>query len=224
MIYDKNSLLGDIHAHGINIQNREIYLHGYYDKSEEAEELGVEYRMATTFVKNINLLQSINNKNILIYMHTIGGEWNDGMAIYNAVEHCPCVVNIVVYAHARSMSSIILQAADYRIMTPDADFMIHYGEFVTSGYTLSSISAADYEKKLCDRMLDIYADRCIKGKFFKEKYKHATKDKVKNFLKRKMQQKGDWWLGAEESVYYGFADGILGQKEYETIAQIRDDA
>ena len=39
-----------------------------------------------------------------------------------------------------------------------------------------------------------------------------------------MQQKGDWWLGAEESVYYGFADGILGQKEYETIAQIRDDA
>ena len=225
MTYDKNSTLGDVHSYGVNIREREIYLHGYYDKGGEVEEEpGVEYRMATTFIKNIHLLQHENGKDIFVYMHTVGGGWNDGMAIFNVVEHCPCVVSIVAHAHARSMSSIILQAADYRLMMPDADFMIHYGELYLGGYTLSSISAADYEKKLCHRMLDIYTERCIEGRFFQSRYKSLTKDKVRNYIKNKMQQKGDWWLSAEEAVYYGFADGVLGQDGYETMAKPRDNA
>ena len=71
-------------------------------------------------------------------------------------------------------------------------------------------------------MLDIYTERCIEGPFFQNRYKSLTKDKVRNYIKKKMQQKGDWWLNAEEAVYYGFADGVLGQDGYETIAKLRD--
>jgi ATP-dependent protease ClpP protease subunit len=41
------------------------------------------------------------------------------------------------------------------------------------------------------------------------------------FFKKKLEQKVDWWLTAEEAVYYGFADGVFGQPGYETLNKIR---
>jgi ATP-dependent protease ClpP protease subunit len=154
-------------------------------------------------------------------MHTIGGDWNDGMAIYHAISLSPCHITILGYASVCSMSSIILQAADVRLLMPDTDFMIHFGEMATEGYSLSVVSGADYERRLIDRMLDVYADVCVHGKFFADHYKILTREKVKRYIARKMKSRGDWHLSAEEAVYNGFADGILGQKNYEDLNTIR---
>ena len=115
-------------------------------------------------------------------MHTIGGDWNDGMAIYNAIALSPCHITILGYANVCSMSSIILQAADVRLLMPDTDFMIHFGEMSTEGYSLSVVSGADYERRLIDRMLDVYADVCTHGKFFEDHYKILTREKVKRYI------------------------------------------
>ena len=56
-------------------------------------------------------------------MHSVGGNWNDGMAIFDAIELCQSYVTIIVYGQAESMSSIILQAADKE--SYDAKFLFY---------------------------------------------------------------------------------------------------
>ena len=214
------TLKNDIHTYGLNTATREIYLHGHYGQGEE-EESGIEFRMATTFIKNLHILQNKNHSSILVHMHTIGGDWNDGMAIYNAISLSPCHITILGYASVCSMSSIILQAADTRLFMPDTDFMTHFGESSSEGYSLSVISGSEYEKRLNNRMLEIYTDVCVQGNFFKEHYKSLTREKVKGYITRKMKSRGDWYLSAEEAIDFGFADGIIGQKNYEDLNTIR---
>ena len=116
--------ISQLHDYHICIKTREIYLHSRYGFDEEG---GVEFEMATHFIKNINFLCSQNNSNILVRAQTSGGLWSDGIAIYDAVRLAEAPVTMLSYACARSMSSIILQAADNRVFMPDKDFMVHHG-------------------------------------------------------------------------------------------------
>lgn len=206
-----------VHDYNVNLKNREIYLLPRLD----VEDGEIEYGMAMQFIKNLDFLSNQNHLNILIKMGTPGGDWNSGIAIYDAVVLSQVPTTILAYAHARSMSSIILQAADCRVLMPDTDFMIHFGSMSDEGHTLGFISGAEFSKKANQRMLQIYAKRCINGPFFQSYYKNPTEDKVIRYLDKMMKEKGDWWLTAEEAVQYGFCDGILGTKGFETIEKIR---
>lgn len=201
-------LLKDFHDYGANINTREIFLHNHYH-AEDNQNPGVEYRMANSFIKNLRALDIRSNNPITIHMQSIGGEWTDGMAIFDAISMCRSYVTIIVYGQAESMSSIILQAADYRYMTPNAHFMSHYGSTDINTDYLSAMNCAHHEHRIADIMFNIYAKRCVDGQFFKDKFgKKPTEKQVKQFLIRKLKS-GDWYLNAEESVYYGFADAIM---------------
>jgi len=201
-------LLKDFHDYGTNINTREIFLHNHYH-AEDNENPGVEYKMSNTFLKNLRALELRNDKPITIHMHSIGGEWSDGMAIYDAIMMCRSYITIIVYGQASSMSSIILQAADHRSLTENCHFMAHYGSTYIDTDYLSSINQANYEKEICEIMFNIYTNRCLSGEFFKSKYgKNSDAKKVKQFLIRKMKD-GDWYLNAENAVYYGFADDVI---------------
>lgn len=201
-------LLKDFHDYGANIATREIFLHNHYH-AEDNQNPGVEYRMSNTFIKNLRALDMRSNANITIHCHSIGGEWADGMAIYDAIQMCRSYVTIIIYGQAESMSSIFMQAADYRYMTPNAHFMSHYGSVDINTDYLSAVSESDYHRKTADTMFDIYAGRCVDGKFFYEKFgKKPTTKQVRQYLITKLKS-GDWYLNSEETVYYGFADSIL---------------
>tara|TARA_R100001163_G_C5068128_1_gene207943 strand:- start:2641 stop:3303 length:663 start_codon:yes stop_codon:yes gene_type:complete len=215
----EDSRTNEIHSYGLDEVNRELFLHGYF--SNEEEELGVEYRMATTFVKNLRILDLDSSKNILIHMHTIGGSWHDGMAIYNSIQFSKSHITTLAYASASSMSSVIIQAADLRVTMPDTEFLIHFGTLSLENHSLAAVSAVENEKRLNTRLLDIYTNRCISGEFFKKQYKSLTPDKVKSYIAKKLKSKVDWYLSAEEAVFYGFADGVIGEKGYENIDKIR---
>jgi ATP-dependent protease ClpP protease subunit len=71
------------------------------------------------------------------------------------------------------------------------------------------MNQADYERRIADTMFNIYASRCVDGKFFAEKFgKKPSEKQAKQYLIRKLKS-GDWYLNAEDAVYYGFADAIL---------------
>lgn len=201
-------LLKDFHDYGANIQSREIFLHNHYH-AEDNQNPGVEYRMANTFVKNLRALDIKSDQPITIHMQSVGGEWSDGMAIFDAISMCRSYVTIIAYGQAESMSSIILQAADMRLMTPNSYFMSHFGSSEATGHYLNVQNWIQYEKYLCDIMMNIYATKCINGQYFKEKYgKNPPISKVKNFLNTKLKS-GDWFLNAHDTVYYGFADSVV---------------
>ena len=213
-----NDIIESIHGQSIDLKQREIYLHGYHGPFDD--DPGVEYRMATTLIKNIRYLDSLKNEPILIHMHSIGGNWGDGMAIYDAIKLSRSHITIVVYGQAESMSSIILQAADNRIMMPNSYFMSHYGSSSSAGNFLDTQNWAKFESIILDTMLDIYVESCMKGKFFKEKYTDPTESKVRTFIKKKLKA-GDWYLNSNEAVYYGFADGVLSTRKYRGISSLK---
>lgn len=207
MNYGDKDLLYDLHNYGANIDRREIFLHNCYS-ADENENPGVEYKMSNTFLKNIRALETKSTSPITIHMHSVGGEWSDGMAIYDAICMSKSYVTIIAYGQAESMSSIIFQAADKRLITTNTYFMAHYGSTDAGGEYLSVQNWVKYEKHICDVMMDIYTQSCAGGKFFKEKYGNKPdQDKVKTYLTRKLKS-GDWYITAEDAVYYGFADEI----------------
>ena len=202
-----NDILQDMHSYGASLNSREIFLHNYFSGTED-ENPGVDYRMSNIFLKNLKMLEKKSNDQITIHMNSIGGSWMDGMCIYDAIQMSPCYITIISYGQAESMSSIILQSADERLITQNSYFMLHYGSSDASGDYQSSQNWMKYEKHICDTMLEIYANRCLKGKFFKEKYAKPDISKIKNFLSKQLKE-GDWYLNSEDTIYYGFADRII---------------
>ena len=210
--------IGEIHNYGIDVKNREIYLHSAKDNGED--DPGVDYRMAINFVKNIRHLDSLSDNEIRINMQSIGGGWQAGMAIYDAIKIARSHTTIITYGQAESMSSVILQAADVRIMMPNSYFMCHYGSSSNAGNFLDTQNWAEFELKMLDTMLNIYVEKCMKGKFFKEKFEDLSESKVRSYIKRKLKD-GDWYIDSNEAVYYGFADGVLSTRKYRGIASLK---
>jgi ATP-dependent protease ClpP protease subunit len=204
-INQKHILLSEIHEYGLNTDTREIFLHSC---TTDEEEVGVDYRMAVQLEKNIRYLDRKSHDPILIHMHTIGGIWYDGMAIYDSIKASKSHVTIVGYGSVSSMSSVVIQAADTRVLSPNTEFMIHYGSIGFHTNTISAESMIRWNKKCNDTMMDIYVGRCVGG----AKFKGKSKIKVSNFLDDKMRKYQEWYLTAEEAVQYGFADYVLGQK------------
>ena len=213
-----SDIVDSIHGQSVDLKQREIYLHGHHGPFDD--DPGVEYRMATTFIKNIRYLDSLKNEPILIHMHSLGGNWGDGMAIYDAIKISRSHTTIITYGQAESMSSIILQAADVRIMMPNSYFMCHYGSSSNAGNFLDTQNWAQFELKMLDTMLDIYVEKCMKGKFFKEKFEDLSESKVRSYIKRKLKD-GDWYIDSNEAVYYGFADGVLSTRKYRGIESLK---
>lgn len=193
----------------------QIYLVGREDADSsdmEFGEPGVEYTMANRFIKNINLLSGLSKtKPILVHMKTCGGYVEEGMAIYDSILAVPNPVTIVNYTHARSMSSIILQAANKRIMMPNSYFMFHTGELALSGTNKQVHSIVEFDKRTTDMMLTIYAERIkhTPGSQFKT----WTMARIRDMLVHEMDRKEDVHLSAQEAIKWGFADEIFSDWE-----------
>lgn len=172
----------------------------------EGEEPGVEYAMANTFIRNMNILmRNAPNVPILIHMKTCGGDYGEGMAIYDMIKACPSPVTILSYTHARSMSSIILQAANKRVMMPHSYFMYHDGEFGVSGTVKQVYSNVEFNKHSDDAMMKIYCDSMKK----KGMYKSESREKIIKMLRKEMDKKEDVFLTAKETIEHGLADEIF---------------
>jgi len=207
-----------IHNYNIDIQNREIYLHSYI--SDGDVEGGVDYRSAIVFEKNIRYLNMLSMDPILVHMHLPGGEWQDCLGMYDTIESCTCNIIILAYAKAESSSSVLLQSADLRILMPNTNVLIHYGSFsINEEHSKAAASSVQWNEQECDKMIDIFTNRCISSKIAKEK--KWKKMIAKKHIVSQIANKCDWILTAPEAVDYGFADGILGSRQFPNIDYIK---
>lgn len=197
-----------VHCYSLDVRDREIYISGESESTtEHGVEPGVEFLMAEKLIKNIRVLANYNPKeSILIHMKTCGGDWTEGMAIYDAIRLCPCPITILSYTHARSMSSIILQAADYRVLMPSSYFMYHWGTYSDGGHLPAVKNRLAWATKYDDPlMIHAYADRMRKtGKF-----KGKTLATVQEYLEEQMNKHEDVFLTPIEAIKLGLADAIF---------------
>ncbi len=196
----------------IDLISNHIYLFGiegytYGGGSDATTEPGVEFVMANRFIRNINMCMRRNPEiPLVIHMKTCGGDWVEGMAIYDAIRSFPWPVTILNYSHARSMSSLIFQAGNKRVMMPNSYFMIHDGTNGLEGTVKQVRSAIKFEKKVADKtMMDIY----VKAMKQSGTMANKTTTYIKKWLRSRMDREEDVYLTAKETVDLGFADEIF---------------
>ena len=222
-IAQRSNIIFDLHEYGIFLDTREIFLGSHYNRTSEDAE--VDHAMAHNFIRNLSLLNTFGNTPIIVHMISCGGDWNYGMAIYDAIKSScddPKLSDVIVvaYAHARSMSSIIPQAATYRIMMPNTEFLVHWGSFYFDGNHKSGISMAEECKRLENVMLDIYANRCINSPYWEQTHKIKTEYKIKEYIRAIIDKKQEWYMSAGEAVEMGFMDAVLGDDNVPTFSDI----
>lgn len=215
-IIPNNNTLTEIHDYCIDVENREVYLHSYFDN--ESEE--IEYKTAVQFYKNLRYLNLLSMEPIIVHMHLPGGDWQDCMGVYDAIKNCKSKIAIIAYAKVESSSSVLLQAADLRVLSPNTDFLIHYGFITLDEEHKAALSSIEWSERESQKMIDIFAERCINSKIYKEK--NWKKLMAKKHIINQLTTKRDWILTAEQAVDYGFADGILGSKKYPNIDYIKN--
>ncbi len=210
-LVDVNDALMQIHRDSICTATREIWLHSTHSSDEEP---GVEYRMATTFLKNLNILEKDAISPILIHMHCVGGEWNDGMAIYDAINLSLCPTTIIAYAQASSMSGIIFQSATTRLMMPNCEFMAHTGSIEARSESRTALTMAKRNMENHELMLDIFAKRC------QPKHEGVSFHNLRKKIDQWIKDDGEITILAEKAVEFGFADGVIGSKDYPSILHV----
>jgi ATP-dependent protease ClpP protease subunit len=211
--------LSNIHIHNIDTKNREIFLHSFMSDLED--EPGVDYRMAVTFEKNIRYLNTISIEPILIHMHCPGGSWTDCLGIYDAIKFSKSKVIILAYGSVESASSVILQSADLRILMPNTNLLIHYGSFsITEEHSKAAASSVQWNEKECDKMVDIFTDKCAQSTIAKDK--NWKRMMAKKHIISQLANKCDWILTANEAVEYNFADGVLGSKRFPNTDELKN--
>jgi ATP-dependent Clp endopeptidase proteolytic subunit ClpP len=190
--------------YGINIPSRTIYLgSGSYDT--EGNESGVDGLLAERIIKALHILDNADSLSdagenpIVIIANSIGGDEYHGMAIYDAIQACKNKVEMRVFGYAMSMGSLILQAADKRLMSQNSRMMIHYGTSGYYGHSPTSHKWAEESKKL-----DKWAE-----KIYLEKIRTSPGNSKFPLKKLKEWLMTDTFFTAQEAISLGLADGLI---------------
>lgn len=181
----------------IHVDLRTIYMGSFGDN--DGAENGVDYLMSEKAVKALFILDRQapdGDKPITIILNSPGGDVNHGLAVYDAIKSCKNKTSVVVYGRAMSMASVLLQAANERILKPSSVLMVHYGTFSIETTSQSAINWAKEEERINRWMEDVYLEK------IREKHPRFTRDKLKELLK------ADTILPASEAIELGLADRI----------------
>ena len=199
--------LWEIHEWNVDRIQRELWITGEelgFDL-ETLCEPGVEYLMAARLAKNLRILSTESKDPILIHMKTCGGLIEEGLAIFDAIQACPCHVTILSYTHSRSMSSYILQAACNRVLMPHSYFLIHRGTFAIQDRMLPAKSAFKFNEVQARQCMDIYINQMKQ----KGKFKRWSRKKISDMLNAEMDKATDVYLEPAEAIAWGLADKIF---------------
>ena len=149
------------------------------------------------FEKNIRYLNLLSTEPILVHMHLPGGDWQDCMGIMDTINASASKVFILAYGKVESASSILFQYADLRVLMPNTHMLIHYGSLSIDNDHKAAKSSFEWSEKESLKM-------------------------IRKHIMSQLDNKSDWIINAEEAVYYGFADGVLGDRKFSTIDKLKN--
>ena len=141
---------------------------------------------ARDFLNDLNAVKGA----VELHLNSEGGEVFDGMAIYDALKRRG-KVTVVVDSLAASISSVIAQAGERRIMAPNATMMIHDASSGMAGNAAELRALADLLDKTSDNIASVYAERSGGSA---DAYRAAMQSTT--------------WYSAAEAVTAGLADEV----------------
>jgi len=174
----------------IDIVSRSIYV-GRASSSPQGEEIGPD--ALARLLQSFKILERKGNSPVTIYINTEGGCLWNVLGMCDIITSSPLEVVGVGVGRIWSSGSILLQAADHRMMTQHSTMLLHGGELSLSGHPLSGKAWVDAERKATEKVADMYASRS---------------EKNANYFKRVMNRAQDTILMADECLEIGLIDEI----------------
>lgn len=159
------------------------------------DEIGFWGTTAKDFAASLNEIES---DEIELHLNSPGGSVFDGLAIHSALKNHSAKVTAIVDGLAASAASFILQAADERKSTRNAQIMIHDAKAYAGGNAEQMRKAADLLDRVSDNIADIYQVRSGQG----------TVDSWRALMKA-----GDEWYSGNEALDSGLVDEVLDNPE-----------
>lgn len=157
----------------------------------------IEDSMATSIVAQLLFLEAQDpTKEISMYINSPGGSVTAGLSITDTMNFIKAPVTTIVMGLAASMGIIIAASGEkgHRFMLPNAEYLIHQPMGGAAGGTQQTDMAiiAEQLTKTRAKLNKILAD--ASGKDLKVIGRDTERDN---------------WMSAEETLEYGFIDGIL---------------
>ena len=135
-----------------------------------------------------------------------GGDVIEGLALFDYILYMRRLghkVTTSALGWAASMAGILLQAGTVRIMHKEAWVLIHEIRFGTSGKIGDIEDTTEWFKRVQDRVVNIFAERCKTAMENGTASEILTAEEIKQHWLRK-----DWWLSSDECLKYGLVDEV----------------
>jgi len=165
------------------LEERKVFLWGQVDD-----------KSAKHVIDRLMYLDSLEKKDIHLYINSPGGYVTSGFAIYDCMKSLKSDVSTICTGFAASMGSILLSAGakGKRFIQPHARVMIHQPSGGARGQASDIEITAQEILKTKELSAKILAENCGQ--------------KVEKILK---DFNRDHWMGAKESVDYGIVDKVI---------------
>lgn len=157
------------------------------------DRIGADYEgNGVTATRIAGALRSIGNKAVTVEINSPGGNYFEGVAIYNLLRRHTAAVNVQILGIAASAASIIAMAGDTIEIAHNAEIMIHQAQGVFFGNADDMEAAIVTLRKLDSAMVDVYDAR-------------SNKDAEELLA----MMKAETFIGGQDAVDAGFADSVM---------------
>lgn len=147
------------------------------------------------------VLRDIGSADVVVNINSPGGDYFEGLAIYNQLREHPGKVTVRVLGMAASAASIIAMAGDEIQIGRAAFIMIHNAWVMAQGDRNAFRDVADWLEPFDGAAADIYAART-----------GIDRGQIPAMLDR------ETWLSGEAAIDQGFADTLLASDQVSTAA------
>lgn len=141
-------------------------------------------------------LRQIGDRDVVVNINSPGGDYFEGLAIYNLLREHKARVTVRILGIAASAASVIAMAGDEVQVARAGFLMIHNTWVCTCGDRNALRETADWLAPFDSTAADIYATRT-----------GIDADEISAMLDR------ETWIGGADAVAQGFADALLPADE-----------
>lgn len=162
-----------------------------YDQiGEDFDGIGMSARVVNS------VLRRAKGETVTVNINSPGGDFFEGVTIYNMLREYKGAVNVNVIGLAASAASIVAMAADELRIAKAGFLMIHNSWGMVLGNQHDMREAADMFAVFDNAMASVYAARA-----------DMNEKKVSALMAT------DYWMNGEEAVAQGFADAFISADE-----------
>lgn len=158
----------------------------------------IDDNTSNIIVSELLYLDSINNRDISLYINSPGGSITSGMAIYDTMNYIKSDVSTICIGMAASMAAFLLSSGQKgkRYILPNAEVMIHQPLGGASGQATEIKIAAERILKLKKKLNKILSENT-----------DQPIEKIENDTER------DYFMDSKEALDYKIVDKILEKEK-----------